>query len=503
MTVASEAETHRLAHLVADILRADDFVSLSGDLGAGKTTFARALIRHLTGDPELEVPSPTFTLLQVYEHPGFPIVHADLYRVRSVDELAELGWDEAAGGALVLVEWPERITDRLPPDRLDVAFRLAADASPETRSVMLTGRGAFAARLARAKAIAALLERSGFAEAERRFMTGDASTRAYEHLVRADGSTAILMISPPRTDAPAGRLGKPYHHVARLAGDIRPFLAVDRELRAQGVSAPEIYAADADAGVAVIEDLGQEPIVRNGVPVIERYLEVIALLAGLHDRTLPEVVEGAGDEPYTVPPYDLEAYLIEAELVIDWYAPQVAKTTLPASARALFVGICERLFGAVLSGPKTWCLRDVHSPNLIWLGDRQGTARVGVIDFQDTVIGHPAYDVASLLQDARVTIPDSIELRMLGAYAQHRRGVNAFFDMPTFAENYAILGVQRATKILGGFARLDKRDRKPQYLQHIPRIEGYLLKGLAHPALAELRAWYQAYLPGTLAKAQT
>lgn len=503
MTVASEADTQRLARLVGDILRADDFVSLSGDLGAGKTTFARALIRHLTGDVELEVPSPTFTLLQVYEHPAFPIVHADLYRIRGVDELAELGWDEAAGGALVLVEWPERITDRLPPDRLDIAFRLAGDASPNSRSVMLTGRGAFAGRLAQAKAITVLLEQSGFMAAERRFMSGDASTRAYEHLVRSDGRTAILMISPPRNDAPAGRLGKPYHHVARLAGDIRPFLAIDRELRAQGISAPDIYAADAAHGVAVIEDLGKEPIVRNGVPVIDRYLEVIALLAGLHDRSLPEVVAGTGDEPYRIPHYDLEAYLIEAELVIDWYAPHVAKTTLPASARGLFVGICERLFGTVLSGPKTWCLRDVHWENLFWLGDRQGWAKVGVIDFQDAVIGHPAYDVVSLLQDARVTIPDSIELRMLGAYAQHRRGVNAFFDMPTFAENYAILGVQRATKILGGFARLAKRDRKANYLHHIPRVESYLLKGLAHPALAELRAWYQAYLPGTLAKSQT
>ncbi len=223
----------------------------------------------------------------------------------------------------------------------------------------------------------------------------------------------------------------------------------------------------------------------------------------LHDRSLPDVVTGESGEPYAIPPYDLEAYLIEAELVIDWYAPQIAKVTLPANARTQFVGICERLFTLVLGGPKTWCLRDVHSPNLIWLAERTGTARLGLVDFQDTVMGHPAYDLASLLQDARVTIPDSMELRLLGAYAQHRRSVNALFDMPTFAENYAILGAQRATKILGAFARLEKRDRKPQYLQHIPRIERYLAKDLAHPALGELRAWYQAYLPGVLqAKAE-
>ena len=152
----------------------------------------------------------------------------------------------------------------------------------------------------------------------------------------------------------------------------------------------------------------------------------------------------------------------------------------------------------MLAGPKTWCLRDYHSPNLIWQTDREGLARVGVIDFQDCVIGHPAYDLVSLLQDARVTVSDTLELQLLGAYAQHRRGVNVLFDMASFAEAYAILGVQRATKLLGAFARLNKRDRKPQYLAHLPRIEGYLAKGLAHPALNEMRLWYQTYLPRTL-----
>ena len=498
MTLANEGSTRALAEALAPVLKTGDFVTLSGDLGAGKSTFARALIRRLADDPGLEVPSPTFTLIQTYDCPGLSIVHADLYRVRSDDELTELGWDEAAEGGLVVIEWPDRIRDRLPANRLELAFRLVPEGSPDVRTVHLTGRGSLAPRLAQAKAMATLLASSGFGGAARRFMTGDASTRAYEHLVRSDGSTAVLMISPPRNDAPAGRLGRPYHHVARLAGDIRPFLAMDRALREQGVSAPQIYAADARAGLAVLEDLGAEPVVLDGAPVTERYREAVALLAGLHERALPDTVSGESGEPYAIPPYDLDAYLIEAELLIEWYAPHVAKATLSAEARSDFTRICEGLFALMLNGPQTWCLRDVHSPNLIWLPGRAGTARVGMIDFQDTVLGHPAYDVASLLQDARTTVPDSLELRLLGAYAQHRRNANALFDMPTFAEAYAILGVQRATKILGIFARLDKRDHKPQYLQMLPRITAYLTKGLAHPALSELRGWYRAYLPGAM-----
>lgn len=499
MTLADEAATQAMALALASVLRPGDFIALSGDLGAGKTTFARMLIRHLAGDADLEVPSPTFTLIQAYETASLAIMHADLYRVRSEDELGELGWEDAAEGTIVLVEWPDRIRDRLPADRLELAFRLLPDAGPDRRTVLLTGRGSFARRLAQTKAVGGLLEQTGFGSATRTFMSGDASTRAYEHLVRGDGRTGILMISPPRTDPPAGRAGKPYHQVARLAGDIRPFLSMDRALRSQGVSAPEIYAADARSGLAVLEDLGQEPVVRDGAPIVDCYIEAVALLAGLHDRALPEVIPGDSGEPYAIPPYDLNALMIEAELVLDWYAPHIAKVSLSASARTQFTAVCERLFALVLSGPKSWCLRDFHSPNLIWLGERAGTARIGVIDFQDTVIGHPAYDLASLLQDARVTVPSSMELRLLGTYAQHRRSVNALFDMPSFAETYAILGVQRATKILGIFARLDKRDRKPQYLTLIPRIETYLAKGLDHPALTELRAWYKANLAWALA----
>ncbi len=490
-------DTVRFAARIADFLRAGDLVTLSGDLGVGKTAFARALVRHLAGEPELEVPSPTFTLMQLYDTPSFPIVHADLYRIRAASELAELGWDEAAEGALLLVEWAERIGDGLPADRLDVTLTIDPD-SPETaRSATVTGYGHFSARIAQTQAVESLLTRAGFGEAARAYLTGDASTRAYERLTGPDGRTALLMTSPPRADAPVVRFGKPYHEIARLAGDIRPFLAMDAALRAQGVSAPEILAADAAAGIAVIEDLGSEPFVEDSGPIAERYLEAVALLARLHATPLPATVPD-GENTYAIPPYDLDALLVEAELVIDWYAPSVGRIAIPASGRNAFTAICTRLFGEVVGRDATWTLRDFHSPNLIWLAGREGLARVGVIDFQDCVLGHPAYDLAALLQDARVTVPDALELKLLGAYATLRAGMDPGFDRLGFVRAYAILGAQRATKILGIFARLDKRDRKPQYLAMLPRIEGYLTKGLAHPALAELRGWYETYMPRAL-----
>ena len=487
-------DTVRFAVRIAGFLRGGDLVTLSGDLGVGKTTFARALVRHIVEDPELDVPSPTFTLMQLYDAPAFPIVHADLYRIRSASELAELGWDEAADGALLLVEWAERIGDALPADRLDVTLSIDPDHPQTARNAVVTGFGHFSARIAQTQAVESLLAKSGFADARRAHLAGDASTRAYERLTRDDGRTALFMTSPPRTDAPVVRFGKPYHEIARLAGDIKPFLAMDRALRAQGVSAPEVLEADAAAGIAVIEDLGSEPFVEDGGPMAERYLEAVALLARLHAAPLPAAVP-QGDGLYAIPPYDLDALMVEAELVIDWYAPHVARIAIPASGRNAFTGICTRLFAEVVGRDATWTLRDFHSPNLIWLGDRQGLARVGVIDFQDCVLGHPAYDVAALLQDARVTVPDPLELKLLGAYAQLRASMEPSFDMASFVRAYAILGAQRATKLLGIFARLDKRDRKPQYLAMLPRIEAYLVKGLAHPALAELRGWYETYMP--------
>ena len=490
----NEVATAHLAREIALTLRAGDLVTLSGDLGSGKTSFARALIRHLTGEAQLEVPSPTFTLMQIYSTPAFPVVHADLYRIKSPDELVELGWDEAAEGALLLVEWADRAGTQLPLDRLDVALELSPDGA-ESRRAVLTASGDFAPRITRARAIHDLLERSGWSDAQRSFMLGDASTRAYERLLNPDGSRAILMISPRRPDGPPIRYGRPYSAIAKLAEDIRAFVHIDFGLVAQGFSAPQIYAYDFENGLAVLEDLGDGLVVDENGPIPERYGEAAAALAALHGRELPAILEIEGDAPYAIPAYDLEALLIEVELLLDWYLSHCGADGMSSGARVQFINLWRQALEPLMAEPQTWALRDYHSPNLIWLPERDELRRIGIIDFQDCVLGHPAYDVASLLQDARVTVADDLELRLLTHYARKRRDLDPSFDMVAFARAYAVLGAQRATKILGIFVRLNKRDGKPQYMDHLPRVEAYLSKDLAHPALADLRAWFATYLP--------
>lgn len=502
LELEDEAATSRLAGDVAQLVGPGDLVTLSGDLGSGKTTFARALVRLLTGGPELEVPSPTFSLIQVYEAGAFAIVHADLFRIDKPADIGEIGFEEASEGALVLLEWPERAGSLLESDRLDICFALDKDRGQTYRTAVLTGFGAFAARLAEARAIAELLETSGWRDAERHVMQGDASTRIYERLALPDGRAAIFMIAPRRPDGPPLRYGKPYSAIARLAEDIRPFIAIDQGLRRHGFSAPEIFAYDLSAGLAILEDLGAEPVMdANGI-LEDRYACAVAALAALHGASLGDTLPIDGDETYRIPNYDVDALAIEVELLIDWYAPRWADVQPGSGAKATFVNLWRQAVRDVAAARPTWTLRDYHSPNLIWLAEREGIARIGMIDFQDCVLGAPAYDVVSLLQDARVDVPDEVELRLLAHYARLRREVEPGFDLASFARAYAILGAQRATKILGIFTRLAERDHKPQYLAHLPRVERYLAKNLAHPVLDELELWYETHLPrifGTVA----
>ncbi|HLY00134.1 MAG TPA: tRNA (adenosine(37)-N6)-threonylcarbamoyltransferase complex ATPase subunit type 1 TsaE [Roseiarcus sp.] len=492
-----EATTVAIAAAQAAWLEPGDFVGLTGDLGAGKTAFARSLIRALAQSPELEAPSPTFTLMQVYDAPRCPVVHADFYRLRGATELGNLGWDEAVADAIAIVEWPEKVAEALPPDRLEVAIRFDPSRGPDFRLLTLRAEGRVAPRLSLALGVARLIERAGWGDAGREFLQGDASTRAYERLTRPTGETAILMILPPRRDGPILRFGKSYAEIARLSPDIRAFLAMDEGLRSLGYSAPAIISASIGEGLALIEDFGTATIAEHGLPDGARYAPAVALLADLHGRELPATLP-VGEDCYEPPVYDIEAMLVEVELALDWYAPAVARVTPPSGARMQFLGIWRDLLQPILAEPTTWTLRDYHSPNLHWLADRQGLKRIGLIDFQDAVIGPPAYDVVSLLQDARVDVPEDLEMRLAALYMRRRTAADPAFDPERFAAAYAAMGAQRATKILGLFARLDKRDRKPDYLRHLPRIERYLKRNLAHPLLQPLALWYQNHLPRAL-----
>jgi tRNA threonylcarbamoyl adenosine modification protein YjeE len=493
----NEAATVALAGWLAGFTLPGDFIALSGELGAGKTAFARGYLRAALADATLETPSPTFTLVQTYDGPRSPIVHADFYRLRGAHELTQLGWDETVEDAVTLVEWPENAAAALPRDRLDITLSYDPTRGPDFRRATMTARGAMAPRFKLARAIEWLLEATGWAAARRAPMYGDASVRAYERLTADDGKTAILMIAPPRAPGPILRFGKSYAEIARLAGDIRAFLAVGEGLRALGYSTPRVLGDSVTNGLALLEDFGEETIAIDDAPNAPRYAEATSLLADMHARELPNLLP-VDDGVYAMPVYDAEAMLIEVELALDWYAPAVARGAPSSGARMQFLGLWREALAPILAQPTTWTLRDFHSPNLHWLADRDGLRRLGLIDFQDAVLGPPAYDVASLLQDARIEVPDELELRLLAHYTRRRANHDPEFDANAFATSYSVMAAQRATKILGLFTRLEKRDGKPQYLRHLPRIERTLTKNLAHPTLEPIRRWFETYLPRAL-----
>lgn len=488
LDLADEAATVALAQDIAAILAPGDVIALEGDLGAGKTTFARALLRALADDPWLEVPSPTFTLIQTYDLPRFSVAHLDLYRLTEASEMDELGLDDILARGAALVEWPGNAGGALPADAL--VLRLETIVGEEgRRATFVVEGGTWASRLARTLGIRSFLDDAGWTGAARAYLHGDASIRAYER-VALDGRTAVLMNWPLRAPDPPVRGGLPYRRIARIAEEPRPFIAVAETLRARGISAPEVLASDLAAGFLLLEDLGSEGVVADGAPIAERYERATDVLAAFHAGPMPEGLVVAG-EPFALPPYDTEALSIEAELLIAWYFPWKTGAGIAPAEAETFDRLWRTLADEIAGHPHHWVLRDYHSANLFWLPERDGLARIGIIDLQDTVIGSPAYDVASLVQDARVTVPDDLSDALVARYVAARLAADPAFDEAQFRADLAIMEAQRATKLLGLFVRLDRRDGKPAYLRHIPRIRHYLSRALQHPVLSDLRLWYE------------
>lgn len=495
VALANETATADLMADLALLLGAGDVITLSGDLGAGKTAAARAMIRYLSNDDELEVPSPTFTLVQGYDLPSFPLIHADLYRVNDPGELEEIGLSPLPDGAVALIEWPERAPDALPADRIDIAISHRPALGSSARAAEITGYGKASAQIERLKLLREFLGQAGFIEARRQRMAGDASTRSYARLFR-DDAAVILMNSPRRPDGAAIYNGKSYSAAVHLAEDVKPFVAIANGLRKRGFSAPAIHHADLEAGFLITEDFGTEGVIEGtpSTPIADRYQVATDMLAALHREPLPETLPLTPSQSYDIPVFDVDAMLIEIGLMPEWYLPD-RDATPTVAARAEFTTMWRNLLARLITTSRTWALRDFHSPNIIWLDDRTGINKVGIIDFQDTVLGPPAYDLVSLLQDARIDVPEALELGMLARYAKARRAADAAFDPAAFAELYAIMSAQRNTRLLGTFARLNRRDGKPHYLRHQPRIWTYLNRSLAHPTLAPFRAWYAAHVP--------
>lgn len=346
------------------------------------------------------------------------------------------------------------------------------------------------------------LKAAGLADAARAPLPGDASTRRYERLTTAAGTTLMLMDQPSATESqpcdpswtPAQRRAAGWNAVARLsAGRIEAFAAVAEHLRHAGLSAPDIIAVDPAAGLAVIEDFGDDLFVRaieRGEPQAPLYLAAVDTLARLHVTGLPpQTMQGAGGE-WPLLTYDAVALQAGADLFVEWMPKlhpglQFGAATLD-EWRAVWAPVAamgEEKAGVIAH-------RDYHAENLIWLPERIDHRRVGLIDFQDAVLAHPAWDLHSLLQDARRDVPPELEAMAFEHYC-----AVMMVDREVYRRDYVALAALNEARILGVFARLIARDGKPRYRQFMPRVWRHLNANLHQPGLEAAAVWFERHVP--------
>ncbi len=312
----------------------------------------------------------------------------------------------------------------------------------------------------------------------------------------------MLMDQPQSAETPAApahatpeeRRALGYNAVARLAGaDCARFVAVSNYLRGKGLSTPRIIAADPQAGFVLIEDLGDALFADVVGPAneIELYGAAAQVLAVLHADRAPAILP----PDKSLHAFDDTALLAEVDLLTDWFMPvalgRQARPDEIAEHRALW----RQALADVLKSDSVFVHRDYHAQNLLWLPDRSGVARVGLIDFQDAVAGPKAYDLISLVEDARRDVPPEVAQATTANYLMAMRGQGTPVDEEVFRGQMAVMAAQRNAKIAGIFARLYKRDGKPRYLDYLPRVWGYLNRDLEHPALAGVKAWYDKTIP--------
>jgi aminoglycoside/choline kinase family phosphotransferase len=297
-------------------------------------------------------------------------------------------------------------------------------------------------------------------------LAGDASNRRYDRVTAKGLPPAVLMDASPEKGE-----------------DVRPFITIARHLSGLGLSAPAIYAEDTEHGFLLIEDLGDDLFARvlNKQPDLE---------AELYETAIDALIVAQQAKPPPLAAYDAEAMATTALLLPDWYLPHGTGDATSEALRGEYDELVRDMLARLMTGETVLVQRDYHAENLLWLPQREGAARVGLLDFQDAMIGHPAYDLASLLKDARRDVAPNVQTQMLSYYI-----TNTGVDAEAFSAAYAACSAQRNLRILGVFARLCVRDAKPSYPDFMPRVWGNLMGDLMHPALADLRKFIETHAP--------
>ncbi|MGH6882529.1 MAG: aminoglycoside phosphotransferase family protein [Hypericibacter sp.] len=312
------------------------------------------------------------------------------------------------------------------------------------------------------------LKRAGWGSAERRLLAGDASFRRYDRLTRGD-RTAVLMDAPPPQE------------------DVRPFVAVRKILGGLGLSAPELYAADEAQGFLLLEDLGDDTYTRllqRGTDEPGLYRLAVDVLIELAKHIQPKDMQ-------SLPPLDDARALDEVSRLTEWWWPTVMGGPIPEKVLNDYRAAWRQVLPRGRRAPESIGLFDYHVDNLLWLPQRQGVAACGLLDFQDAVRVPMGFDLMSLLQDARRDLMPGLEPELYERFVTGLPGL----DRAAFADAFAVLGAERHSRIIGTFLRLWKRDGKPAYLVHLPRVWRQLESALAAPAMAPLKDWFDTYVP--------
>ncbi len=357
----------------------------------------------------------------------------------------------------------------------------------------------------RASEIQEFLSQSGWGEAARTPLNADASTRRYERL-RRKTETAMLMDAPPLETQPCPpgaddeeRLKLGWNAISRLAASrVEAFAAVAGHLFNLGLSAPKILDQDIPHGLAILEDLGDDlfaEVIARGGDEIALYAAAGDVLAAVHRAPAPFTLPYRGGE-WPILTYDHLALSANIELFVEWMPQRDLNMRVSEQTRLRWERVRENLIAKAEDYPRALILRDTHAENLIWLPQRDGLRRVGLLDFQDAVLGWGEWDMSMLLHDARRDVSTEAREAAIRAYLEGTGGTRRDFD-----ERFSVLGAMNMMRIMGIFARLVTRDKKPRYDQFQPRLRGLLNETLSHPAMSETRGFVEAVAPHLLVSA--